>query len=300
MLLGFLSLLVSQFFGNSVVPMGTKIAAPFTGPVIFVFFRFLIGTLLLLIIFLCTKHRKINRNQLKDFAILGFLLMINVLFFTIAINYTTVIMSTLNFAMTPVLVGIGGHYFLQEKFTKSKIVGLLVSFVGLIFLLNQSLTGHDQNVFGQPLGNILLIIPLIGYSLYILYSRKVLHHKEQGPILTTFLTFFFVTFFLLLILLLTIASGQTIIKPFPSEGIWGMIIVGIGSVIQYLSLQIGIKKTDAFTASLFQYTGPFIAGAIAIPLLHEAINIQLLLGGFLILVGVFIATTYEQLLKKKT
>ena len=299
MLLGFLALLINQFFGNSVVPIGTKIAAPFTGPVVFVFFRFLIGTVLLFFIYLCTKHRKISRKQLKDFAILGFLLMINVLFFTIAINYTTVIMSTLNFSLTPVIVGIGGHYFLQEKFTKAKIVGLLVSFVGLLFLISQSLTGHDQNVFGQPLGNMLLIIPLVGYSLYVLYSRKVLYHKEQAPILTTFFTFAFVTFFLLIVFLLTLADGQTIIKPFPSEGIWGMIIVGIGSLIQYLFLQIGIKKTDAFTASLFQYTGPFIAGAIAIPMLHEAINFQLLLGGFLILVGVFIATTYEQVQRKK-
>jgi drug/metabolite transporter (DMT)-like permease len=299
MLWGFLSLLIGQFFANSVVPIGTKIAAPFTGPIIFVFFRFLVGTLVLLIIFLCTKRQKISRKQWKDFAILGFLLMINVLFFTIAINYTTVIMSTLNFAMTPVLVGIGGHYFLGEKFTRQKIIGLLVSFVGLLFLVNQSFAGHEQNVFGQPLGNLLLIIPLIGYSLYILYSRKVLYTNEQLPILTTFLTFAFVTFFLVLVLLLGLSFGQVTIKPFPSEGVWGILIVAIGSVIQYLFLQIGIKKTDAFTASLFQYTGPFIAGAIAIPLLHEAINIQLLLGGFLILVGVFIATTFEQLGKKK-
>ena len=299
MLLGLLSLLIGQFFGNSIVPIGTKIAVPFIGPVLFVFFRFLLGTLLLLILYLFTKRQKINKKQLQDFAILGFLLMINVLLFSIAIVHTTIIMSTLIYSMTPVIVGIGGHYFLHERFTKYKIVGLLVSFIGLLFLVNQSFSGHEQNVFGEPFGNILIFIGLIGYSFYILYSRKVLHHKEQQPILTTFLTFAFITIYLLLVLVITLLTGQTTIHPFPTEGVWGIFIVAVGSVIQYLALQVGIKKTDAFTASLFQYTGPFIAAAIAIPLLHEAINFQLLFGGFLILVGVFIATTYEQL-KKKT
>jgi drug/metabolite transporter (DMT)-like permease len=84
----------------------------------------------------------------------------------------------------------------------------------------------------------------------------------------------------------------------PNIGILGIIIVGIGTVAQYLSLQIGIKKTNAFTASLFQYTGPFIAASITIPLLHEKVTLQLFIGGFLVLLGVFIATTYEHFKKK--
>jgi drug/metabolite transporter (DMT)-like permease len=299
MLLGFFSLLIGQFFANSVVPIGTKLSTHFTGPVLFVFFRFLIGSIILFFIFIFTRQKFVSRKELKDFAALGFLIMINVLGFTIAISYTTIIMSTLIFSITPALVGIGAHFLLKEKITRQKILGLFVCFVGLLFLISQSITVHEQNVFGEPIGNILMLIPMVGYAMYIIYSRKVLHTKNQLPVVTTLFTFTFSTLFVGVIALSQLLSGKITIHPLPSAGLQGIIIVGIGSVIQYLFLQIGIKRTDAFTASLFQYTGPFIAASISIPLLHEEINFQLLIGGFLILLGVFIATTYEQLKKKQ-
>jgi len=300
MLLGFLALLIGQFFGNSIVPIGTKIASVFTGPLPFVLFRFVIGTLLLLLIFLPAKKKEIAKSEYNDFALLGFLLMINVVLFTIAIAYTNVIMSTLIFSLTPLFVGIGAHFLLDESFNKQKLLGLIISFIGLLFLLSQSLSGIQQHVFGQPLGNILIFFSTIGYSFYIIHSRKVLYKKENLSVQTTFMTFAFTTLFILIVVLIALALGNVRVKPLPAAGILGFFIVGICSAIQYLCLQIGIKKTDAFTASLFQYTGPFIAGAVSIPFLHEEINLQLLIGGFFILLGVFIATTYEHLKKKTT
>jgi drug/metabolite transporter (DMT)-like permease len=295
MLQGFVSLILAQIFGNSVVPIGTKIASPFTGPIIFVFFRFLIASIILYVIFNLTERKKIKKQDYKDFALLGFLLMINIILFTFGIGYTTVIMSTLIYSMTPILVGIIAHYTLQESFTKQKLLGLIISFIGILLLLNQSFSGMQSNIFGEPLGNILICIATIGYSYYIIYSRRVLHKKNNNPVQTTFLTFIFCLLFICAILIITILFGFTQFKPLPSEGIWGFIVVGLGSVVQYSCLQIGIKRTSAFTASIFQYTGPFIAAAVAIPFLHEQITVQLVFGGLLILFGVFIATTYKQL-----
>jgi len=71
-------------------------------------------------------------------------------------------------------------------------------------------------------------------------------------------------------------------------------LVGIGSVAQYVALQVGVKRTNAFIASLFQYVAPFIATSAAIPLLGEKVTWELVVGGILILLGVFIATTFGQ------
>lgn len=295
MFLGLLSLLIGQIFGNSVVPIGTKIASPFTGPIQFVFLRFIVATVLLFLIFLFSHKRKIKGKEYKDFVLLGFLLAINVLFFTIGIAYTTVIMSTLIYSITPILVGVGGHFFFEESLDKQKLLGLAISFIGLLFLISRSLSSIQKNAFGEPLGNILICIAMLCYSYYVIHSRKVLYKKSHVPIQTTFLTFAFTTFFLFLVFLIGILLRGVVIKPLSSSGISGFLFVGAGSVAQYLALQIGVKKTNAFTASLFQYTGPFIAASITIPLLHEQVNFQLIMGGFLILLGVFIATTYEHL-----
>jgi drug/metabolite transporter (DMT)-like permease len=296
-MLGLLSLLIGQIFGNSVVPIGTKIASALTGPVPFVLFRFTIATAILFIIFLFCRKRKIKKHEYTDFALLGFFLMINVLFFTVGIAYTTIIMSTLIYSVTPVLVGIGGHFILKEMFTMQKIVGLIVSFAGLLFLTAQSFSGLQKNTFGQPLGNVLICIAMIGYSFYVLHSRNVLHRKDHAPVQTTFLTFAFTAFFLLIVFLAGILSGKVTFTAPPADGTLGFFIVGTGSVLQYLFLQIGVKKTNAFTASLTQYTGPFIAACAAIPLLCEQVTLKLFIGGLLILAGVFITTTYGQLKK---
>jgi drug/metabolite transporter (DMT)-like permease len=71
----------------------------------------------------------------------------------------------------------------------------------------------------------------------------------------------------------------------------------MASVIQYFFLQLGIKKTSAFTASMFQYVGPVFAGLISVPLLHEKPSMLFLIGGLIIIFGVFYATTFDNLLK---
>jgi drug/metabolite transporter (DMT)-like permease len=195
MLLGVISLLIGQFFGNSIVPIGTKIASPFTGPLIFVFLRVVLGVILLSVIYLFSKKKKIKKYEYKDFALLGFFLMINVALFTIAIAYTTVIMSTLIYSITPIFVGIGAYFFLQETFDKRKVFGLFISFIGLLFLISQSFSGIQKNTFGEPLGNILIFFSMLGYSYYLIHSRKVLYKKDNFPIQTTFLTFTFTAFF---------------------------------------------------------------------------------------------------------
>lgn len=299
MLLGVISLLIGQFFGNSLVPIGTKITSPFIGPVLFVFFRFLIATVLLSIIFLFSEKRKISRNDYKDFMIIGFLLFINVSLFTIGIPYTTVIMSTLLFSLTPIIVGVSAHFFLDEHITKRNILGLIISLAGLLFLISESFAGHQVNAFGKPLGNILIFFSTIGYSYYVFLSRKVLNNKNHLPVQTTFLTFAFSTLFLFIVLLIELLlGGINLSRQLPSEGVIGFFLVGAGSVAQYLALQIGVKRTNAFTASLFQYTGPFIAASITIPFFHEQVTLQLIIGGFLVLAGVFIATTYGQFEKR--
>lgn len=296
MLLGFISLFIGQIFGNTVVPIGTKVTSPFTGPFLFVFVRFLIATFLLFILFLFSPKKKVHKSEYKEFFILGLCLSINVILFTVGIPHTTIIMGSLIYSITPILVGILGHFYLDEKLDTQKILGFFIATVGLGFLLSQSFSQqHQQNAFGTPFGNICIFLAMLGYSYYVFQSRRVLHKKDHYPIQTTFLTFIFVTIISFVVLVAGIGSGNIVLHALPAAGVIGFTLVGIGSVAQYLTLQIGVKRTSAFTASLFQYVSPFIAGAVAIPLLHERLTWELVVGGILILLGVFIATTFEQM-----
>lgn len=290
---GIFSLFLGQLFGSTVVPIVTKIGLRFSPPLIFVFYRFLFAALLFLPFFLFAKKQKLNFYDYKRFSILSALLFINVTFFTIGIQFTTTLMSQVLYTLSPIVVGILGHIFLRERLTKQKITGLFIALTGVGFLLYQSATKQASLTFGTLLGNSMILAAMSGYSTWILYSRSLANSKRYSSVQITFLTFFFIAIYLLLLLPFQQKLAPSFIQTISFWGIIDALIVASGSIILYFFVQLGIKKTSAFTASLFQYVGPFLTASISIPLLHEKLTFQLVIGGILIIAGVFYATSFS-------
>lgn len=291
MLYGLISLFIAQILGNTLVPIGTKIAAPMTGEITFMFFRFLISTIILFIILYFTRTSVFRKNNYKQYALLGFMIGTNIFLFTYGIHYTTIIMGSLIYAITPIFVGIAGHLFLQEALSRSKIFGLIISMIGLLILIGRSFEGINNDAYGQPVGNILIVIAMASYAYYIFYSRKMLKIESSSAIHTTFWTFIFVTIYMFIIFFTGLLTSGIKLVDVPTFGMWGFIIVGISSALQYYLLHVGIKHTTAFISSIFQYIGPLIAASASIPLLGEELTPHLIIGGILILTGVFLSTS---------
>lgn len=291
MLYGLIALLVAQLLGNTLVPVGTKIAAPLTGEIVFMFFRFLITTLVLYLILIFTRTNIFRNNNYKQYSLLGFMVGTNIFLFTFGIHYTTIIMSSLIYAITPILVGVAGHFFLRESLSLRKIIGLVISMAGLLILITRSVDGLNDKAYGQPVGNILIIIAMVSYAYYIFYSRKVLKIENASAIHTTFWTFIFVTLYMLIIFSFSFMTSSIEFAGINSIGIWGFIIVGFSSALQYYLLHVGVKHTTAFISSIFQYIGPLIAASVSMPLLGEQITPFLVIGGALILAGLFLSTS---------
>lgn len=291
MLYGLIALLFAQILGNTLVPIGTKIAAPLTGEIVFMFFRFLISTVILFLIMYFARTSAFRKNNYKQYALLGFMIGTNIFLFTYGIHYTTIIMSSLIYAITPIIVGIAGHFFLREALSRRKILGLVISMIGLLILIGRSFEGINNNAYGQPVGNILIVIAMASYAYYIFYSRKILKIESSSAIHTTFWTFIFVTLYMFIIFSTGFFTSGIKLVDVPTLGVWGFIIVGISSALQYYLLHVGIKHTTAFISSIFQYIGPLIAASVSIPLLGEELTPHLIIGGILILTGVFLSTT---------
>lgn len=296
MLEGLFVLLIAQFAG-SIIPVSSKFGVQYFSPLIFVFLRFFVASLLFFPIFLLNKKQKLLHVDYRKIMLLAFFLFLNVTLFTIAIVHTTVLMSQLLYTITPVVVGTLGHWFFGERLTKHKIIGLVIALSGVCFLLFQSVSKQEHLTFGTPLGNILILLGMLGYSGYLLYARTLGNSKKYTSVQLSFYTFFFIAIYLFLvnILFIFISPTSTSFSFTSTAAFWSVIAVSVGNIISYGLLQLGIKMTDSFTASLFQYLGPFFAGILAIPLLHEKLSLTLLIGGILIIFGVFYATSYDRL-----
>ncbi len=300
MLGGIIATLIGAFSGSGIVPNITKIGLQFSAPLVFVFFRFLFATIIFLPFVIFSKKTKLFKKDYMRLSILALFLFVNVTFFTIGVNLTTVIMSQLLYLPTPIVVSILGHFFLHEKLNKHKITGLFIALCGVLFLVYQSITKQGEVLtFGTPLGNSIIIIAMFGYSGWVLYSRALSKKQVYSSYQTTFFTFLFISIYLLVFMpfqQMFVPSHNSFIVP---KGILLATFVAAASAVQYFFLQIGIKKTSAFSASMFQYVGPVFAGLISVPLLHEKPSVLFLAGGLIIVSGVFYATTFDYLASKR-
>lgn len=293
MTLGILSLFVANFVGGAITAMFVKFGVREIPPITFTVLRFIIAFLVTLPFYLKHPGIKISRKNIKWVFIDSVFFTINVTLFSISMQFTTVIMSQIIYAFVPVIVAFLAHFLLRERITKHKAIGSLVAFAGLIFLLLQSFHGQ-QNTFGTPLGNFLIVAAVFSWSAYIIISKKIAHTYSQISIsLVNFLaTSVFLSF---------LVPFELTIRPFSilnisTLGIISLLIVGIiSSAIIINLLQIGIKRCGAFVASLFGYIPPLSGALTAVPFLGEKITVNLVLGGIMIMLGVFYATTYSQL-----
>ncbi|MBI2337772.1 DMT family transporter [Candidatus Daviesbacteria bacterium] len=293
MTIGIISLFIANFVGGAIIPLFVKLGVGEMPPVLFTVLRFSIAFLILLPIYLKHQSLKINRQNFKWIFITSIFFTINVGLYSIGIQYTNVIISQILYAFVPVIVAFLGHFLLKERITKHEAIGSAVAFLGLVFLISQSF--GEQITFGRPLGNIIIMVGVISWSFYIILSRKITNSSSRVSMTLS-------NFLIAAVMLSILLPFEYKIRPFSlseisSLGIISVLIVAVASVAFINLLQVGIKRTDAFIASLFSYIGPLSASITAVPFLGEKITLNLILGGILIIFGVFYAVSYLQLKK---
>lgn len=258
MWIGLLVLFIAQIIGGAIGPTVVKLGTREFPPLLFTELRMILATILFLPFFLKTKNHKLKHSDYFRLGVLAFCLFINVSFFSIAMQYTSVIMSQIMYAAVPVVVAVASHFILQERLIKRYIIGLIIAVCGILFLIYQSITKQNQLSFGSPLGNMLLLFAIIGYSGYIIVSRRLT--KRYSSITLTFFTFALISLYLLLFL-----PFEYKIRPFDIHNItfFGIEMLFANAIfptiLLYFFIQIGVRYTNAFIVSLFQYLAPFWA-----------------------------------------
>lgn len=290
---GIIALFIASFLSSAISPLFVKLGVGEIPPITFTFFRFLIATLVILPFYLKHGGLKITKSNAKWIFIDSAFFASNMAFFSIGIQYTNVVISQILYAFAPIIVALLGHFLLSEKITFHKALGSAIAFSGLMFLISQSFSGL-QNTFGTPLGNLIVMIAVFSWSFYIIISRKITHSYSQISI--SFANFFITMLILAIFVPFELSARSFSILNISHLGLISLLVVGIFSSVVYINLlQFGIKKTNAFIASLFSYMGPLAAAITAVPFLGEKITLNLVLGGLLIIAGVFYATTYTTL-----
>ena len=283
--------LIAAFLATSIYGINHTIAKEvmpiYIGSSGFIMLRLLGATSIFWLIGLFAPKEKIERGDFLKIIFASILGMcINMLAFFRGLELSTPINSGVIITLSPVLVLILSYFFLKEKITVKKILGILIGFSGAVFLiLNSSKTGI--NAPNIPLGNSFFLINASAYAGYLVIV-KPLTRKYNVFTLMKWL------FLIGLIISAPITFNQFIeVKwtELPWFAIWRMGYVVIGTTfLTYLFNIYALKKLSPTTVGSFIYLQPIITILFALITANDTLDTTKILSCILVFIGVYLVS----------
>ncbi|MCX7736460.1 MAG: DMT family transporter [Candidatus Kapabacteria bacterium] len=235
------------------------------------------------LIFRKSKLFRIEKKDLIPFLILGFInIPMNQFLFFKSLEFTSPANVALAYALTPAFVIVIALIFLREKATKLKLLGILIAFIGTVFVLFEKGLDLKSDNF---LGNGLALLASLSWAVYTVLGKKYV--QKYGAIYASAVT---MVFGLLLYLPIFGAFGHiTEISKITSVDFLkifylGVITSGVGYALWYYSL----KKLEASKVSVFNNLQPVLTTLMAVFFFDQIITIPFVLGGILTISGVIL------------
>lgn len=295
--IGLLALLGATLFwggGPVITKLGLEEIPPFT----FVFLRLTLALLTILPFFFIFNHHRIAKKDIFKIILVGFFGSgLNGLFFISGISHTTATTAASIFATVPLINSIAAAFILREKPTKVRIIGVVIGLIGsLIITLGPNLT--KQNVTGDVLGNLLIMGAVFSWVAYIIISKGLL--KKYSPLTLTTYSFLVGTIMLFPLTIIEFLNQPDWYLNVTALGMGGIIYGALfAGILAFLLFQIGTKYTSAFSAGVSTYLQPVLTAIVAAPILGEVPTPIFLIGTSLILGGVFLATSFELIKRRR-
>lgn len=260
-----------------------KISLSEMDPLVFNTLRFFIGTVLCWVILIFKGNGySVNKDQIMKLVLMGVIAQgINQLGFVYGISRTSVAVSALIQASTPIFVFIISSIFKVDKFNKKTMYSIIVSISGVVLvIIGSSKFGINSN--NSLLGSLLVLMATLGWSTYTIMMKVFFPNESPIKITAYSHSLTTITFFLL--------SYKDLIRSFDhsySNGVWfgvlfsGALVIGVS----YFLWNYGVKIVGPTKASIYANLPPFVSAIAGWILLNERITFIQLAGGFLIIFG---------------
>ncbi|MFO8086591.1 MAG: DMT family transporter [Bacteroidales bacterium] len=277
------ALLAMLFWGFSFV--WTEMVLKYLNPVSIIFFRLLVSSLLLYgFVFFFKRQQKIKPQDFKWFLLSAFFEPF--LYFigeNYGVKYSTATVSSVMIALIPVLTPLAGFMFLKEKIRFLNVLGIIVSFTGVMLIV----MGKGLNLDANPNGLLFLGAAVIaGLFSSVLMGR--LARSYSSLTIITYQNIIGAVYFLPVFLIMETDEIQGV--NFTLELILPMIMLAVFAsslaFIFYVNAihGLGVSRTNIFTNLI-----PIITAVVSYFFLGEQFTAQKILGMAVVIAGVFLA-----------
>lgn len=264
------------------VVLGKLLLSSVHPTIIVLFNSLLFGGVLILALDLRRKIRFLRRQgDLKQVYLISFFYSLAPLLFLIGLGLTTATNSILIARAEVLLTSLFAILFLSDKTTFFQLGGMMAILAGIAVLATDIFTGLSFN-----LGDLLVFISALSFAIGTVLFRKTAGHIRP-EIVVSLRNIFAASFIFVLSLVLTdlpAAIGSLAISTVAYLLTAAVVVTVVGQFLWYRS----IRHADKTNMSLAGVLSPVIAILYAILFLGETLAYSQLVGGMLIIVGMFL------------
>lgn len=267
--------------------IATKVALNDVSPVTIVWMRFAMGVAILGAAVIARRQFALPTvNEWGYFALLGFLgitfhqwLQSNGLLTSTAGTTAWIV------ATTPVFMAVLGWLVLKEGLGGIKIFGILVAAFGVLLVVTDGdLPSITAGKFGTS-GDVLILISSANWAVFSVLSRRGLRTHPAARMMLFVMTagwiFTSVMFFS--------GGGIREIPRLSADGWISVTFLGVFcSGLAYIAWYDALQALSTAQAGVFLYIEPLVAMVVAAIILGEAVTWAVLVGGAIILLGVWL------------
>lgn len=248
-------------------------------------YRFIAAAVVLLIITLLWKGRsalKVKRRDMPLLALLAFLgIPLEFLLQVLSLANTSVTNFTLIFCLAPFFILYGSTFLTKERITGAKVLGTVLAFAGVAFVVLSEGTGLSANLLGDGVALLSCVI----WAVYTVIGKPI----NQRYTTVTVLNYVFI-FGALEMLPFLLFSPLTVPMAFTSTTWTSMVFLTVFcSLAAFFMYNNGVEKLPASTVGMFIYLNPLAGVLLAAIVLGETVTVFTFVGMAMIILGIFVS-----------
>jgi drug/metabolite transporter (DMT)-like permease len=289
----FITILAGVLWGTSfpIIKIGLSTIDPFA----FVFWRFLVSSVTLVVVMIFLGKLQLNVSNAKLLVLLGIANGAGYLLQYGAMGYTSVAKAALFVNLSAMWVAILSPRLLSERFSRRKIVGVFFGLAGIVFVS----TNLDFSTLaeGQLVADFMLIISGVAWALFMIYNKKLIMHSTSA-------TFQWMTWVLIFTLLsivpFTVLAGPGFLAL--TGWAWGAIVyTGIVCwVVPYYLWLEGLKYLSASTSTILLLSEIVVAVVASVIVLKEPVTVFSTVGALFIIIAIALVSVKDNVSGQKS
>jgi drug/metabolite transporter (DMT)-like permease len=206
---------------------------------------------------------------LSMFGVIGYNL-----FLYYALYYTSPLNAALVNSFNPGLIAIVSAIYLKEKVTKYHILGIFISFLGVLIVLTKGSL------------DLLIIAAIIAWTVYSMISKKL---TSVPPITSTGVSGLIAT---VLLFPFALNNGVNYLNMSSLALTAAIYIILFPSMLSFVLWNIGVREIGAAKTGIFLNLNPVFTALISWAMGREITLVQII-GGIFVFTGVYITTAYK-------